>query len=96
MRAKDAPAGPVNLGNPAEITMRELAQLVIGMTGSASTVAMRPLPIDDPRQRCPDITLASAHLGWRPEIPLKEGLSTTIAYFRNEMWLDPIAEKQLA
>jgi UDP-glucuronate decarboxylase len=96
MRATEAPSGPVNLGNPAEITVRELAQLVIGMTGSGSKLDSRPLPVDDPRQRCPDISLAGSLLGWKPEIPLKEGLSSTIAYFTSEMWLDPVAERQLA
>jgi UDP-glucuronate decarboxylase len=70
--------------------MRELAELVIEMTGSESTITTRPLPEDDPRQRRPDISLADALLGWKPAVPLKEGLSATIAYFANELWITPV------
>jgi len=73
--------GPVNLGNPHEFTIRELAALVIELTGSRSKLAYRPLPSDDPRQRCPDISLARSALNWDPLIPLREGLTQTIAYF---------------
>lgn len=73
--------GPVNLGNPGEFTMLELAQLVVELTGSTSPIAFHPLPVDDPRQRRPDITLAKTALQWEPTIALREGLQETIAYF---------------
>ncbi len=73
--------GPINLGNPGEFTIRELAEAVIEMTGSKSEIVYRPLPQDDPRQRKPDITLARDTLGWEPTIALREGLTRTIAYF---------------
>jgi UDP-glucuronate decarboxylase len=75
--------GPVNLGNPHEIPVRELAERVIAMTGSASRLVFRPLPQDDPLQRCPDIGLAKHLLDWQPTVPLEEGLRRTIAYFRD-------------
>jgi UDP-glucuronate decarboxylase len=74
--------GPVNLGNPVEFTIRELAEQVIAQTGSRSQLVSEPLPADDPRQRQPDITLAKTKLGWTPEVPLAQGLERTIAYFR--------------
>src|SRR5579863_3366868 len=73
--------GPVNIGNPGEFTIRELAELVISLTGSASAIVHRPLPQDDPVQRQPDITLATEKLGWQPHVPLKEGLTSTVGYF---------------
>ncbi|MCZ2135340.1 MAG: SDR family oxidoreductase [Burkholderiales bacterium] len=73
--------GPVNLGNPGEFTIRQLAELVIELTGAASRLEFRPLPADDPMQRKPDITLARERLGWAPGIALREGLTRTIAYF---------------
>ena len=73
--------GPVNLGNPVEFTMLELAHKVLELTGSASRIVFRPLPGDDPRQRRPDIDLAREHLGWVPGVPLEEGLVKTIRYF---------------
>jgi UDP-glucuronate decarboxylase len=73
--------GPINIGNPMEFTMRELAELVIELTGSRSNIAHRPLPDDDPKQRQPDITRARNVLRWEPKIPLREGLVHTIAYF---------------
>jgi len=73
--------GPVNLGNPAEITIRQLAELVIEMVQSKSKIEYLPLPKDDPRQRQPDITLASERLGWRPATDLRTGLARTIGYF---------------
>ncbi len=73
--------GPVNLGNPREFTIQELAKLVITMTGSRSKIVRRPLPSDDPRQRRPDISLAKQKLGWSPTTPLQEGLKKTIDYF---------------
>ncbi len=75
-------AGPVNLGNPGEYTMLQLAENVLRLTGSSSQLIFRPLPTDDPRQRQPDITLARQHLGWEPRVELEEGLKETIAYFR--------------
>lgn len=73
--------GPLNLGNPGEFSIRELAERVIELTGSRSRLVHRPLPPDDPRQRRPDITKARALLGWEPTVPLDEGLGRTIAYF---------------
>jgi dTDP-glucose 4,6-dehydratase len=73
---------PVNLGNPQEMTVREFAERIIRLTGSRSTLAFRPLPEDDPRQRRPDISKAKALLGWAPGMPLEEGLRLTVAYFR--------------
>lgn len=75
--------GPVNIGNPNEFTIRELADLVIDLTGSRSEIVRRPLPQDDPVQRQPDITLAKDKLGWQPSVPLKEGLTRTIDYFES-------------
>ncbi|MBE2286304.1 MAG: SDR family oxidoreductase [Prosthecobacter sp.] len=73
--------GPVNIGNPGEFTMLELAELVLQKVGGKSKITFRPLPADDPKQRQPDITLARQKLGWEPKIPLSEGLDHTIAYF---------------
>ena len=73
--------GPVNLGNPGEFTIRQLAELVIELTGSVSKLVFKPLPADDPLQRQPDIRLAREALGWEPTVPLREGLGHTIAYF---------------
>jgi UDP-glucuronate decarboxylase len=73
--------GPLNLGNPAELTIRELAELIIELTGSRSKIVHRPLPQDDPRQRKPDISEAERLLNWRPTVSLKEGLTKTIPYF---------------
>ena len=75
--------GPVNLGNPTEFTMRELAELILAKTKSSSPLVTRPLPQDDPRQRRPDITVAQTQLGWVPNVPLREGLKSTIEYFRD-------------
>jgi UDP-glucuronate decarboxylase len=75
--------GPVNLGNPVEFTMRELAELTLKLTGSRSKLVFLPLPQDDPRQRQPDIALARSALAWAPTVPLEEGLKHTIAYFRS-------------
>ena len=74
-------SGPVNLGNPAEFTILELAKKVLSLTGSGSKIEHKPLPADDPRQRQPDIALAREKLGWKPTIPLDEGLARTIEYF---------------
>jgi UDP-glucuronate decarboxylase len=83
-RLMDSPedvTGPINLGNPGEFTMIELAEAVIRLTGSTSRMVFRPAPVDDPRQRQPDITKARGKLGWEPTIPLEQGLVHTIAYF---------------
>ncbi|MGC8534729.1 MAG: UDP-glucuronic acid decarboxylase family protein [Rhizomicrobium sp.] len=81
MESADTLIGPINLGNPVEFTIRELAQKVVALTGSASMIDMRPLPQDDPKQRQPDITKARAHLQWEPKVPLEQGLLKTIDYF---------------
>ncbi len=81
MATPAAVIGPVNLGNPNEFTIAQLAELVIELTGSHTQLSYHPLPSDDPRQRCPDITLAHDTLAWTPHIPLREGLARTIRYF---------------
>jgi dTDP-glucose 4,6-dehydratase len=73
---------PVNLGNPEEVTVLELAQLIVRLAGSQSQIAFRSLPVDDPKQRRPDITHARSLLGWQPEVPLEDGLARTLEYFR--------------
>ncbi len=78
--------GPVNLGNPDEFTILELATLVVELTGSKSKIVTKPLPTDDPTRRRPDITLAKTHLGWHPRVPLREGLERTIAWFQAIRW----------
>ncbi len=82
MDAPDEVTGPINLGNPHEITVRELAEKVIELTGSHSNIETHPLPLDDPIQRCPDITRSREILGWKPIVSLEEGLMRTINYFR--------------
>jgi len=74
--------GPINMGNPAEFTIRELAEMVLRMVGGNSRLVQQPLPQDDPRQRQPDITLARHHLGWAPQVRLEQGLEKTVPYFR--------------
>jgi UDP-glucuronate decarboxylase len=81
MDSSDDIIGPVNIGNPGEFTMIQLAQAVIEITGSRSELVMEPLPADDPKQRQPDITIAREKLGWEPTVPLRSGLVRTIAYF---------------
>jgi UDP-glucuronate decarboxylase len=81
METPDEVTGPINLGNPVEFTIRQLAETVISLTGSSSKIAHRPLPEDDPRQRCPDIGLAQNLLGWTPRVQLRDGLTKTIEYF---------------
>jgi UDP-glucuronate decarboxylase len=81
MGTSDAVTGPMNLGNPGEFTIRELAEQVISLTGSKSSLIFKPLPADDPQQRQPDISFARRELGWEPGIPLQLGLEKTIAYF---------------
>ena len=83
-----APPGtvmPINIGNPEEFTMLELAQKVLALTGSPSRLVFRDLPVDDPRQRRPEIIYAKRYLGWEPTIALDEGLHWTIEHFRNEL-----------
>jgi UDP-glucuronate decarboxylase len=82
---QDQASGPINLGNPTETTMLELAEWVIRLTGSGSKLVFRPLPMDDPKQRCPDISKATALLGWEPKVSLEDGLKETIAYFRTRL-----------
>ena len=83
LMASDEFTGPVNLGNPIEFTIKELAEKIIEMTNSKSKLTLNPLPQDDPKQRQPDITLAKKELGWEPQIKLEDGLKTTIKYFDN-------------
>lgn len=83
MDSADDVTGPINLGNPEERTIRELAEEVLRLTGSKSKIEFRPLPADDPTQRCPDIGLARKTLGWEPSVRLEDGLKETIAYFRS-------------
>jgi UDP-glucuronate decarboxylase len=83
METPDEVAGPVNLGNPEEVSVRELAARIADLAGAPRTTVFRPLPQDDPTQRCPDIALARRLLGWQPTVPLDEGLARTIAYFRD-------------
>ena len=86
VRLMESPAeliGPVNLGNPVEFTILELAEILIRMTGSRSKIVFKPLPQDDPSQRKPDIALAGEKLGWQPRVPLEDGLAKTVAYFRS-------------
>ncbi|WP_448389062.1 UDP-glucuronic acid decarboxylase family protein [Microbacterium aurum] len=80
-----AVTGPINVGNPGEFTMLELANAVLDITGSSSKIEHRPLPQDDPKQRQPDITLARKELGWEPTVQLREGLTRTVDYFRHEL-----------
>lgn len=82
---QDQTTGPVNLGNPSEATMLQLAEAVIRLTGSKSSLVFLPLPQDDPKQRCPDISKAKALLGWEPQITLEGGLRETIGYFRKRL-----------
>ena len=85
MNSDDSITGPVNIGNPAEFTIKELAQQVIALTGTRSKLAYEELPADDPRQRRPDISLANKALGWSPAISLDEGLKRTVAYFQQQL-----------
>nr|WP_211875538.1 UDP-glucuronic acid decarboxylase family protein [Plastoroseomonas arctica] len=83
MASDDSVTGPINLGNPHEMTVLELAEQVIAMVGGKARIERRPLPQDDPTRRCPDITLARKTLGWEPRVPLAQGLEKTVAYFRH-------------
>jgi UDP-glucuronate decarboxylase len=79
--------GPVNIGNPTENTMLELAEAVLRLVGGTSKIEFRPLPSDDPRQRRPDISLAQKELDWEPKVALEDGLRETIDYFRHRLEL---------
>ncbi|MCC7226289.1 MAG: hypothetical protein IT507_06295 [Burkholderiaceae bacterium] len=85
MNSDDAVTGPINMGNPGEFTMIELAERVLRLTGSKSKLIFMPLPQDDPKQRQPDITRAKSVLGWEPKVALEQGLEKTIAYFRTAL-----------
>ncbi|MGE5476424.1 MAG: SDR family NAD-dependent epimerase/dehydratase, partial [Bacteroidales bacterium] len=85
MASPDEVTGPINLGNPGEFTMLQLAETVLRMVGSKSKLVFLPLPADDPRQRQPDITKARELLGWQPAIALEAGLERTIDYFRRKI-----------
>jgi len=85
MGSDSAVTGPINLGNPGEFTMLELAEQVIALTGTRSKIVFQPLPQDDPRQRKPDITKARDILGWEPKVPLEDGLQRTIEEFRGRV-----------
>jgi UDP-glucuronate decarboxylase len=89
METGDGVVGPVNLGNPEEFTIRQLAEIVVDITGSASKIIHRPLPTDDPKQRQPDISEAQELLGWRPTVPLRVGLTKTAAYFEELLAREP-------
>ena len=85
MMDQDELIGPINLGNPEEFKIVDLAQLILTLTESTSVVSSEPLPPDDPERRCPDITLAKEKLGWMPKTPLREGLERTVTYFREKL-----------
>jgi UDP-glucuronate decarboxylase len=89
MESKSEIIGPINLGNPREFTIRQLAAIIIDLTGSGSRIIHRPLPQDDPKQRQPDISKAQELLGWEPVLPLTEGLKKTIAYFEELLAKEP-------
>jgi UDP-glucuronate decarboxylase len=86
--------GPVNLGNPHEVTMRTLAEEILRLTGGQAELVHRPLPEDDPRRRCPDIALAQRALGWSPRVPLEQGLLRTIAYFRQGLATSGVVRRE--
>ena len=88
MNSPDDVTGPVNIGNPDEFTMLELAKKVLAMTGSTSPVEYHPLPVDDPVRRRPDITRARELLGWEPTIAFPEGITRTVDYFREYLSID--------
>jgi UDP-glucuronate decarboxylase len=90
MDSRDDVIGPVNLGNPGEFTIRQLAEIIIDLTGSASKIVHRPLPSDDPKQRQPNISKAKELLNWGPTIALNEGLIKTIGYFENLLAKEPV------
>ena len=87
---------PTNIGNPQEITILEFAQRVKALTGSTSPLVFKPLPQDDPKQRCPDITKAKKLLGWEPKVRLEEGLRLTLEFFKKQLDRDGGNEKKTA
>jgi UDP-glucuronate decarboxylase len=89
MGTPEAVTGPINLGNPAEFSIRALAEEVIGLIGSSSCIVHKPLPADDPRQRRPDISKANALLDWSPTVALRDGLRKTIEYFERLLQGEP-------
>jgi UDP-glucuronate decarboxylase len=89
MATGDDITGPINLGNPGEVTIRELAEMIVDLTASRSQIVSRPLPQDDPRQRRPDIARAKSLLGWEPKVGLADGLKATVGYFRNLLQRTP-------
>jgi UDP-glucuronate decarboxylase len=91
MNSPEDVTGPINLGNPGEFTIAELANLVVVLTGSSSEIVRRPQPPDDPQQRKPNIALAEEKLQWTPEVPLREGLGRTIEHFRALLGTGPRA-----
>jgi UDP-glucuronate decarboxylase len=96
MRSKDDVTGPVNLGNPSEVTIRQLAGMIIDLTGCGSKIVHRPLPSDDPKQRKPDIRKAQELFDWRPTVPLSDGLVKTIGYFEARLSKETIAPETMA
>jgi UDP-glucuronate decarboxylase len=90
MNASEKVTGPVNLGNPGEFSIRELAEAVIDLVGASSRIVHMPLPTDDPRQRRPDISKANELLDWKPTVPLREGLVRTIGYFERLLKAEPV------
>jgi UDP-glucuronate decarboxylase len=82
MNSEQGFTGPINIGNPGEFTMLQLAETILKLSGSKSKIIHQPLPSDDPKQRQPNIELAKAKLGWQPKVNLEDGLKETIAYFR--------------
>jgi UDP-glucuronate decarboxylase len=83
MATGDDVTGPINLGNPSEIAIRELAEMILDLTASRARIVLKPLPLDDPRQRCPEISKAQSGLGWEPKVSLEDGLKETVRYFRH-------------
>jgi UDP-glucuronate decarboxylase len=82
---KEGFVGPVNIGNPGEFTIKELAEMVVRLTGSSGKIVYKNIPADDPKQRKPDISLAKKELDWQPDIKLEEGLQKTIEYFKKTL-----------
>ena len=95
MTSSDSIIGPINIGNPVEFSMRQLATTILDLTGSRSQIVHRPLPQDDPRQRQPNIAKAEDLLGWKPKTALKEGLIKTIAYFEDLLRESKVDDIQL-
>lgn len=96
MASEPSVTGPVNLGNPGEFTIGDLAEIAVELTGSRSRIVYQPLPVDDPRQRRPDITRAMRELDWQPQVALSEGLRKTIAYFENRLSLCTTGMQEIA